>query len=227
MFIALSLLGLCTGCSGDDSDGAGSGGAAGASGVSGGGSGGIGGTSGGGTGGDIAVDPALPDGQVAGPWDQYCVATFTEDFEVGDKLGGVQLEVQAGDRYLLGAPGTFDEISLVYIGEGGPVEMEIAGSEEMMPPLTSSCSGATETRIAVFVDTVVYTDEALTMQAGLAVPGIGVNYESAGPAYSVELQELADACGGVAEGFVQTVHVETDLGGHFGVPFATLLAPAP
>lgn len=224
------------GASGMSSAGASGMSSAGASGMNSGGAGGTGGASGmaagqAGTGGDIAVDPAQADGQVVAPWDQYCVATFTEDFDIVDSFGDLALQVQAGDRYLLGEEGFFGEITLVFVGSTGPVEIEIGGSDEIMPPFTSSCTGATELRIGVFADTVVYSDSALTsplctLQAGLTVPGSGVDYFVSGSGYQVMLKELAAECGGAAQGFVDEVSVSTPLIGYFGVPFASVLAPA-
>jgi len=259
IWIGLSVMGLCTGCSGDDSDGAGNGGAGGASGIGAGGSGGTGGSGGaggsggvsgasgtngggaggaggvGGVGGDIDVDPPAAGGQVVAPWDQYCVATFTEEFDVTDSFGDVVLTAQAGDRYLLGDSGFFAAATLVYIAAEGPVELDIEVEDESMLPFTTSCPGRTLSLVGVFADMPVFSDEALTMplctlQAGLTVNGAGIGYAVAGSdlftaPYQVTLGALGEHCGGASEGFVASVDVPLGGGSFGGVPFATLLAP--
>jgi len=253
LWILLSLSGLCVGCSSDDgggsgaggsggTSGGGTGGASGASGMNAGGTGG-GGTGGGGTGGtggtggNIDVDPPSGDGQVVAPWDQHCVATFTEDFDIVDSFGDVALSVSAGSRYLIGDSGFFAAATIVYIAAEGPVELDIEVDDGSMVPFTSSCPGRTLSLAGVFVDMPVFSDEALTMplctlQAGLTVPDGGIGYAVAGgdlftAPYQVTLGGFSEHCGGATEGFVASIDVTVGGTSYGGVPFATVLTPVP
>jgi hypothetical protein len=246
LLAGFGLAALCGACSSDDGGGSGSGGMGGLSGVGGtsgasgnggtGGMSGVGGASGAsgasGTGGDIAVDPAQSDGQVVAPWDQFCVATFTEDFDIIDSFGDLSLSVQAGDRYLLGESSGFSAAAtIVYISDQGPVELEMEVEDETMLPFTSSCTGAVQTLIGVFVDTTVFSDEALTtpvctLQAGTAVPSSGLSYFLTGNSYQVSLNELLEHCNGVEEGFVASVDVTVGSTIYGGIPMVTVLGPA-
>lgn len=195
----------------------------------------------GGSGGNGAVmrpAPARDDGQVIAPWDRYCVATFTSAFEVLDSFNDVKLAIEPGDRYLLGAPGFFDETNIIYVADVGPAEMKLQLRDGSTPPFMSSCGGgATRTYIAVFVDTPVYSDEATTMTsctlpAGLAVPGDGINYviTNGGGAmsitYQVDLKQLAPHCNGVAKGFVKAARISLGDWSSYAVPIASVLGPS-
>jgi hypothetical protein len=207
--------------------------------MSGGGTGGTGadgtGAGTGGSGGDIAVDPPSGDGQVVAPWDQHCVATFTEAFDIVDSFGDVELTVQAGDRYLLGDSGFFAAATIVYIAAEGPVELDVDVEDESMLPFTTSCPARTVSLAGVFVDMPVFSDEALTtplctLQAGLTVPGGGIGYAIAGgdlftAPYQVTLGGFSEHCGGATEGFVASIDVTIGSASYGGVPFATVLSP--
>jgi len=229
---ALGVALLGAGCGGDDAGEALGGGTAGLGGR--GGATALGGVSGMGgaarMGGDIA--PALADGQIVAPWDEYCVATFTKDFEAVDSFGDPELSIQAGDRYLLGDPRLLSDAAIIYIADEGPVEFNIDVGGAL--PFTSSCKDrATQKYVAVFVNTPVCSDAGLTtpvctLPAGLAVPGGGINYvlsdEGSSPSYEVELKALAAHCSDVAKGFVKAATVT--VGGtnsHTGVPIAVVL----
>lgn len=178
---------------------------------------------------------ASGDGQVVAPWDKYCVATFTRDFDVIDSFGDVALSVHKGDRYLLGTPGSFAPGSLIYIADAGPAEIDMT-YDKSSPPFMSSCTGATQSMVGVFVDTTVYSDDALKMpvcmlEAGLAVPSSGLSFAIAGgdllgaSVYNVELNELAQHCKGTMSGFVQGVSVEAGSTEYGGPPIASFLGP--
>jgi hypothetical protein len=206
--------------------------AGGGSGTSGGasGRGGSTGNSGGG------AAPARPDGQVVAPWDKLCVATFTRDFEVIDAFGDPELSVQSGDRYLQGDGGLFAEAVIVYVSDEGPVEFDIDVENGEMLPFTSNCQdGSTKTYAAVFADTPVYSDEAMTMQlcslrAGTMVEGSGIGYIAAGggftmPKYQLMLEELAAQCGGAQEGYAAGAEITIGETSHIVVPIGTVLGP--
>lgn len=179
---------------------------------------------------------AAADGQVVAPWDKYCVATFTRDFDVLDSFGDVALSAHKGDRYLLGTPGGFAAGSLIYIADTGPAEIEM-NYDTSAPPFMSSCTeGATQSMVGVFVDTKVYSDDMLkmpvcTLQAGLAVPSSGLSFAIAGgdllgsSVYNVELNELASHCNGTMSGFVEGVSVEAGSTEYGGPPIASFLGP--
>jgi hypothetical protein len=175
------------------------------------------------------------DGQVVAPWDKYCVATFTKDFDVLDSFGDVALSVHKGDRYLLGTPGSFAAGTLIYIADAGPAAIDM-NYDTTAPPFTSSCTGATQSMVGVFVDTTVYSDEMLktpvcTLQAGLAVPSAGVNFAITGgdllsaSVYNVELNELAQHCKGTTSGYVEGVSVEAGSTSYGGPPIESFLGP--
>jgi len=248
--VLLVALVLCA-CSGDDEGGAGEGGGsgmnAGASGMSSGGSSGASGTGGGGAGSGGASAgsgasgtggsgsggggaPSGDNGQVAAPWDELCVATFTADYDVLD-FGDPVFTAKAGDRYLL-APETFGGANAIYyFAPEGPVEFELEDDAQF----TSSCSGSPSQHAAVFADTVVYADEALTMElctleAGTHAPG-GVGFAIAGEdiftsaVYEVTFTGLESFCDGMDSGFVESVSVTIGTGTYTQIALANVLAP--
>lgn len=249
-FLCVLIAVLCVHCGDSDSDGVGgsaqSGGDAASGGVSSTGDASqTGGTTGTGdmisTGGSTAVVghiDALPDGQVIAPWDSLCVATFTEDFDIVDTFGDVELSVKAGQRYLLGEPSFFGTSTIYYIGSEGPVDLEIDVSDATMPPFTSSCDGGTTTSLsAVFVETTVYADEDLTMplctlSASTTMAGDGVDYAFAGgdlfssSTYWVDLGALSSSCDGNSEGYIKAGEVEIGSTSYTVIPVATVLGPA-
>lgn len=179
---------------------------------------------------------AAADGQVVAPWDKYCVATFTRDFDVVDSFGDVALSAHKGDRYLLGTSSAFAPGTLIYIADAGPATIDMT-YDKSAPPFMSSCTeGATQSMVGVFVDTTVYSDDMLkmpvcTLKAGLVVPSAGLNFSIAGgdllgaSAYEVELNELASHCNGTTSGFVEGVSVEAGSTVYGGPPLASFLGP--
>jgi hypothetical protein len=228
----------CIGCGGESDDGgAGQGGAGGMSanaGVNAGAGTGAGrgmaGRSGSGTGGS---SNATGDGQVTADWQGYCTATFTEDYDVVDSFGDVALSVKAGSTYLLGDASFIADAVLVYIAEAGPVEIEVELDDPSTPPYTSYCDENASAFIAVFVDTTVYLDEAMTMPAcmlaaGTTAPAGGFGYALVGGlftsnTYQVTLGSLAAECNGNDTGYVEAANVTIGATTYSALPFATVM----
>jgi len=233
------VLAVLTGCGGDDDGGSGAGGmgggaggmGAGASGMSAGASG-MGGSSGMGG----AGAPSGMRGHVVAPWDQFCVLTFTDDFDVIDSFGDRELSIRAGDRYLQGE-GFFGSEAILYLAPAGPVEFEIDADDPSAPPYTSSCDGIdTDVFVAAIVDTTVFSDQALTMPlctiaAGARAPG-GLAYGLASDlfaqpsVYEVTFNALAEHCGGVSTGFIAGIDVTVGSATYTDLGLAKVLGPA-
>ncbi len=184
-------------------------------------------------------------GTVAEPWTTYCVATFTEDYTFIDPFGDVDLEVQAGEAYLMGDYRTFAgelRADILYLTSAGPVEFtaELAAGET--PPFTTDCEvDANQHNLGVFADTTLYGDEALTeeicqLPAGTIVENQGTSYALVGEidflgtspsTYRVTLGGLSERCGGGEEAFVSAPWVKVGSTNHSVVPLKGFLAPTP
>lgn len=186
------------------------------------------------------------DGMVTASWSQYCVATFTEDYEVIDFFGEPEFTVRAGEAYLMMDYGSsFGEnaASLAYLTDYGPYEFEVVAPEGTQDfPFTSNCTfDAGVSLYAVFADVTVFADEALTselcsLQAGTVTSSEGGQrgYALAGDlqlfgplVYEVYLDGFSDECDGAQSGFVEVPEVQvlgttTNL-----VPIQSVLAPGP
>jgi hypothetical protein len=243
--IAMALLVVCAlaACSGDDEGGAGDGGASGAAGMggSGGGASGMGGSGGGasgtggsgggasGMGGSGGGGAPSGGGQVVAPWDTLCVLEFTADYDVLD-FGDVLFTAKSGDRYLMGST-TFAATTILYLTPEGQAEFELEDDAEF----TSNCMSSGTDHAAVFADTVVYADEALTMErcmleAGTHAPG-SVGFALAGEdiftsnTYEMTFTGLESFCDGMSTGFVEGTNI-TIGNASFGQPaIANVLAP--
>ena len=179
--------------------------------------------------GGMSSTPA-PNGQVVAPYDELCVATITEPFDVFDAFDEVVISLEAGARYLQGA-GSFSGESLVYIAHEGHIEIDLDADA----PLSSSCTGRTEQVAAVFVDTDVYADKELTrplctLEAGSFAPGavglalVGRVFESS--TYAISFDGLEEHCDGRRVGFGASTQVTVGSSRHIGIGLATVLGPA-
>jgi hypothetical protein len=214
--------GGASGMGGSGGGASGSGGGASGMGGSGGGASGMGGSGGGGAG--------SGDGQVVAPWDTLCVLEFTADYDVRD-FGDLLFTAKSGDRYLMGSTSSFVAATILYLTPEGQVELDIEDDAEF----TSNCMGSGTDHAAVFADTVVYADEALTMErcmleAGTHAPG-SVGFALAGEdiftsnTYEITFTGLESFCDGMSAGFVEGTNV-TIGNASFGQPaIANVLAP--
>jgi hypothetical protein len=180
-------------------------------------------------------------GEVAAPWDGYCVATFNEDHAFVDPFGDVELQVEAGSRYLLADVASFGAAgTILYLTAKGPVEFEVDDEGGAAPPFTSSCGpGRVESLVGAFTDVSVYADEGLTMAAcmlaaGSAFSGGGLSYAlvsgdlfSGGGTYQVWFGGLATACGGLDTGYIEASSAMLGNTEHTVLPLASVTRAGP
>jgi hypothetical protein len=148
----------------------------------------------------------LPD-DVPAPFNQYCVATFTEDYEPP-----YDFSIQAGESYLYIDATFLDEHEMIYFHEDlGPVTFTIESPEPL--PFTSNCdpleSGTSY--YAVLADVTIYNDEALSDPACELAAGTIVEPEGgSGFMHVAEVDGgnvyqyifLSPLCPGVEDGYV-------------------------
>lgn len=182
-------------------------------------------------------------GLVVEPWTAYCVATFTRDHTVIDVFDEPDLTVSAGEQYLLSAYGDGgfgSRVEIAYLTPKGPVDFEIEVAEGEALPFTSNCEpGATELMYGVFADTVLYEDEALTVEActltaGTAVPTSGAGsrlvsdldfFGDTPQIYELTLVGLSELCGDREKAFVEGGWSQVGDTQHGVRPIATFVGP--
>lgn len=186
-------------------------------------------------------------GTVTDEWSSYCVATFTQDYQVTDFFDDVLFTAHAGDQFLMSEYAErfdTDAATLLYLTPAGPYDLEFEaalGSGDF--PFISNCEfGQAVEYMAVFDDVSVYETEDLTntlcnLSAGTVVPrdttalaGYGVTsteFSLTGPeTYEVYLNTLAAQCGDAERGYV-SVPQTTVLGTHtWLVPIRVVLGPS-
>ena len=174
-------------------------------------------------GGSDAADESnatAPNGVVVPPWGDYCVATFSTEYDVVDSSGDAAFTARAGDAYLMQE---YDESAggptarLIYLAEGGPWDFQVATTPGGALPFSSNCApGAVEPYYAVFADVEVYAEEQLetklcSIAAGTAVPRANgsTGYSTAdfglgsGPVtYEILLNGFSSACSNQPRGYV-------------------------
>lgn len=183
-----------------------------------------------------------PSGQVEAPWDAYCVATFTEDFDVLD-FDEVAFTAAKGDAYLLSSLDFGGRLSpeIYFMGKKGVTDFELE-IDPAAPPFTSNCAvGMTERRVGVFHDVTVYKDEeasdvACELTAGTTWVSGGGGYglasdltfdDSKPMIYQIEFEGLAEHCNGATEGYIK-VYSEVIGSTHTDMmPLGLFIAPAP
>lgn len=179
-------------------------------------------------------------GVASGDWADYCVATFTKDFDAADVFGDPMFTAKEGDSYLvsrLESPFS-GETELLYLTGAGPEEFEAPGGADA--PYTTDClDGSTTRYIAAFDDVTVYEDEELTsaiceLSAGDTAEATGgsgyssVGFELSGPAtYSVMLSGFSEQCGGASEGYISVPETKIFGTTTWLVPLRTIEGPAP
>lgn len=218
----------------DPADGTGGGSGSGSAGASGGetnsGTGGRGGTG---------------DGQVTPPFEQYCVATFTQDYASFDAFGELVFTARAGERYLMGSYGhSFGYVAeMLFLTPTGPAafEVELDDAGGTAPFVTDCVPDASAPYYAVFMDVTVYaeasmTTELCTLAAGTVLPvdarqNYGFALETFGSGtepsiYSIFLNAFSAQCGGAEVGYVATPTTEVFGSTTVLVPITDLIGPA-
>ena len=192
-----------------------------------------------GAGGD-EEDEDSPSGTVTEEWREFCVATFTKDYEIIDSFDEPQFTAKKGEEYLLSEFGDSfgPSAQLIYLWPGGPEEFTIEGNTTAEFPFTTSCPlNTAQPYYAVFEDVTVYADEALStklcdLEAGTALPrtnalaGYSITtLEFFGPnVYEVYLNAFSAQCG-ADTGYVNVQPVESFDSTTWLVPIIGVLHP--
>lgn len=174
-------------------------------------------------------------------WNGFCVATFTESYEVTDNFAEVAFTVNAGDEFLL-ARYTSPSSELIQDLPAGPYDFSVDEDPETGSfPFTTDCPlGGGGEHQAVFTDVTLFGEAELTTElcrlprgtsapvdgqaTGYAIAGSEISFS--GPTtYEVFLGPLAADCGGAASAFVSVPHTEVYGTGTWLVPFGRLLTP--
>lgn len=92
-----------------------------------------------------------------------CLATFTKPYKVIDLFDEEQFTVKTGESFILRNFDDFFGTSLYYLFQKGAYDFEVEADSSEQYPFTSNCvEGKTRTHLAVFSNTTVYSDSALT-----------------------------------------------------------------
>lgn len=176
-------------------------------------------------------------GQVTAPWTSYCVGTFTRDYVVVDGFGDPQFTAKSGESYLLAEHYAHVSFELIYLVDGAPYSIAVEG--EASRPFESSCVAAAP-YYAVFKDTAIFKDEALTEKACDLAAGTVLPADLAKPrgysavdfsfgetsTFNVFLNAFAANCGGLDAGYISVPSVEVLGTTTYLVPIETILGPA-
>jgi hypothetical protein len=206
-----------------------------------GGSGSNGGSSGGGSGGsDAGGTASIGPGTVTEEWTDFCVATFTEDYEVTDDFGEPLFTVRTGEEYLLIAyPEPYSRAQAAYLTPTGHLEFDIEPSDDFTSfPFTSNCSvNPPLSYFAVFADVSVYAEPELTtklcnLASGAALPRLSESsagyaleaLQDGGAVYEVFLNAFSSECGGAESGYVIVPSVHLFDSDRVLVPFDVIVA---
>lgn len=192
---------------------------------------------------DAAADGSEPtpesSGQVTAPWTAYCIATFTRDYPVVDTFGDPQFTAKSGERYLLAeyspSQGSFE---LVYLANGAPNPIAVEGEASL--PFTTNCVTGVTSYYAVFQNTAVFEDEALTekacdLTAGTVLPADpakGRGYSAvdlsfgATSKYSLFLNAFSTSCGNIDSGYIAVEQAQVLGTTTYLVPVTSIIGPA-
>ncbi len=178
-------------------------------------------------------------GQVTAPWTAYCVATFTRDYPIIDSFGDPQFTAKTGEKYLLSelsaAQGSFE---LVYLANGAPNTIAVEGESPL--PISTNCDAGATPYYAVFQDTAVFKDEALTekacdLTAGTVLPadptkprGFSSTDLSFGATakYSLFMNAFAATCGNIDTGYISVPQAEVLGTTTYVVPVVSIIGPS-
>lgn len=141
------------------------------------------------------------------------MATFTESYSVSDGFGDEEFSVKAGDSFIVRSLSGFFHPELYSIFKNGAYEFEVKSDSNGGYPFTSNCAeGKTDTYLAAFQSTTVYSDSTLTqplctLSKGSTAPADGpTGYYLVGDffsaVYHVELGGFASECKGADGGYV-------------------------
>lgn len=181
-------------------------------------------------------------GQVTDAWRAYCIATFTEEYDVVDPFGDTLFRARPGQEYLIA---DFDSarLELVYLTPQGPSTFEIEGGATAAHlPFTSNCTpGQTRSYYAAFTAVSVYdTKERSTKICDLAegsvapiLPNVNAGYASVGDfelsgptVYELELNAFSAQCGGASSGFISVPETEVFGATTWLVPVISIVGPS-
>ena len=197
-------------------------------------------------GGDGGGGGGSSSGEVSAAWEGYCVATFTEDYQVIDVFDDPIFTAAAGSRYLLSSfNDSFGKprAEMFFLTSAGPDEFEIEADSVAELPLTSNCAperAEQQTYIGVFKDVTVYADEELTQEAcslteGTAMETNGGGFSLVGEidlfgteptVYNVSLGGLSEMCDGITDGYVQVPSTQVFGTNTYLVPIRVFIGPA-
>jgi hypothetical protein len=181
------------------------------------------------------------DGTFTEPYRNFCVASFTDDYDVVDVFGDVDFTARRGAAYLVQDFVGEDGVRLLYLTDTGPEDFDVPVGGASDASVDVNCErDAVRTMVAAFTDVSVYEDEALESKlcdldadsirpaaSGPSGYTLVSDFSLSGPAtYEVFLNAFADECGGAERGYVRvpatSVHGRTT----WLVPIRTFLGPA-
>jgi len=156
---------------------------------------------------------------VSEPWDAFCVAAFTMDYQVTDDFQKPLFTARAGEQYLITSYTLDFAATLAYLTPSAPLTFGVRVGVDMKLPFTSNCAPlGSRPYFAVFADVSVFAEPQLTtkicdLAAGAAVPrdpaknaGYEVEISGAGApsaVYKVFLNAFSSQCGGMDNGYVR------------------------
>lgn len=166
---------------------------------------------------DSGTDEGSIDATDIEVWRSYCIATFSESFDVLAFNNDFLFTAEAGDEFVMSQYSDPSDIeaTLLHAAEQGPIDFEIEAAD--FPnglPFTSSCEpDAVVRHYAAFADVTLYTTEALDtvlceIPEGTVLPTSGGGYQAIGiptagqdATYLLFLGGFETQCG-ASEGYV-------------------------
>jgi hypothetical protein len=143
-----------------------------------------------------------------------CKATFTQAYQVMDMFGDPQFSIKPGDSFIVQDISSFFGANLYTEFPQGVYDFEVEKKDGGEWPFTLNCvEGKTQTYLAAFSNTTVYSDSLLTQP--LCTLTKGTTALTTGPTgfylvgdffsnvYHVELGGFASSCQGATGGYVR------------------------
>jgi hypothetical protein len=173
-------------------------------------------------------------------WRDYCVATFTEDYTFIDVFGDPAFTAHSGEEYVVASLEVGEPPELVYLATTGPETLTIDATADALPFTTDCTAGSTTPYLAVFSDTIVYAEEALStpiceLSAGTTTPrdttagaGYAITGSSVGSSmtYEVILNSFSADCGGADRGYISVPQTSLFGSSTWLVPIISIVGPA-
>ena len=173
-------------------------------------------------------------------WQDYCIATFTEEYPVLDFFGDVAFTAHVGDEFVMASFDVGENPELLYLAETGPEVLELEESDGTLPFVSNCTAGSTTNHIAIFSDTTVYAEQELTtpiceLSAGHAVPhdpttqsGYATTGDGFGDTttYEVYLNALSAECGGASLGYISVPQTTVFGTITYLIPIQLIVGPA-